>query len=151
MVHISSIAAQGLSLLIPLYIASKAAISGFVRSLRDLENPPDKSIHPIRVTAVAPGTVRTPLWLDNPEKLAWFSETQNQWITPEEVAERMLDLVVKKEYVGGTVLEVGAGHSRKVERFNDPGPSGPGMASSNSNVQEVWDKLDRGWGQIYQN
>lgn len=137
--------------MIPLYITSKAAISGFVRSLADLETPPaDSSMHPIRVTAVAPGLVKTPLWTDNPEKMSWVSETKDAWITPEEIAERMFDLITKEEYVGGTVLEVGGmGHIRKVERFNDPGPTGPSVASSNSNKQEVWDKLDKGWGEIH--
>lgn len=136
--------------MIPLYIASKAAISGFVRSLADLEKPVNESMHPIRVTAVAPGVVKTPLWLDNPDKLYWVSESKDQWVTPEDVAEGMLELVVKEEYVGGTVLEIGAvGHKRKVEIFNDSGPNGPGLSTSNSNMQDVWDKLDRGWGQMH--
>lgn len=151
-VHISSIAAQGNSLMVPLYNASKAAISSFVRSLANLENPRNKNIQPIRVTAVAPGVVKTPLWTDNPDKLYWVSEGKDLWITPEDVAERMLELVTKEEYVGGTVLEVaGAGVTRKVQVLNDPGPSGPGTFTSNHNIQEVWDKLDKGWGEMHPN
>lgn len=107
---------------------------------------------PIRVAGVAPGLVKTPLWTDNPEKLAWVHKEQDQWIEPEEVAERMLELVMREDYVGGTVLEIGAGgHHRRVEVFNDPGPSGPGTASSSSDVKEVWDVLSGGWGQAQQN
>lgn len=137
----------------PLYVASKYAISGFVKSLAQLETPLDPSIPKIRVTAVAPGVVRTPLWLENPEKLKWVEENKVAWIEPEEVADRMLELVVKEEYVGGTVLEVGKGHSRKVATWNDPGPSGPGMTVSNRGDarEEVWDKLaTQGWGQVPQ-
>lgn len=150
-VHIASIAAQTPGLLCPLYIASKYAISGFVRSLERLETPLDPSIPKIRVTAVAPGVVKTPLWKEQPDKLKWVNEEKDVWILPEEVAERMLELIVKEEYVGGTVLEVGKGRVRKVATLNDPGPSGPGMTVSNRSEarEEVWDRLaTEGWGQV---
>jgi 3-hydroxybutyrate dehydrogenase len=60
-VHISSIAGQDASLPTPMYIASKWGISGFVRSLAPLERGLG-----IRVTAVAPGVVKTPLWVESP-------------------------------------------------------------------------------------
>ena len=66
-VHISSIAAQMPLLPVPLYSASKHAISAFVRSLAPLESVG------IRVNAVAPGIVKTPLWTD--EKLAWVDDS----------------------------------------------------------------------------
>lgn len=138
--------------MVPLYNASKAAISSFVRSLANLEQPQNKTMHPIRVTAVAPGVVKTPLWTDNPDKLYWKDDSKDVWIAPEEVAERMLELITKEEYVGGTVLQVGAlGNTRKVTIFNDPGPSGPGTFTSNHNIHEVWDKLDKGWGSMHPN
>lgn len=143
-VHTSSVAAQGASFTIPLYIASKAAVSAFVRSMAILETPANKSVHPIRVTAVAPGVVMTPLWTENPEKLRMINKEKDKWMMPEEVAERMLDLVTKEEYVGGTVLEVGPGHARKVVILNDPGPRGPGMVVSNRHDNEVWDVLEKG-------
>jgi len=149
-VHISSIAAQLPTILVPLYVASKFAISGFVRSLKQLETPLDPLVLPIRVTAVAPGVVKTPLWLDHPEKLKWVDESKDEWVTPEEVAERMLELVTRQDYVGGTVLEVGKGQSRTVEVKHDPGPTGSGMSVSNRGdaQQEVWDRLaTKGWGQ----
>lgn len=150
-VHIASIAAQVPHILVPLYIASKFAISGFVRSLAGLEAP-KADVPKIRVTAVAPGVVKTPLWTDHPEKLKWVDESVDDWVTPEEVAERMLDLLVKEEYVGGTVLEVAKGHVRKVDVFNDPGPPrGPGLTVSNrgDGREEVWDRLaGDGWGAV---
>lgn len=56
-VHISSIAGQASELTTPLYVASKHALNGFVRSLCTLE-----SVFNIRVTAVAPGVIKTPIW-----------------------------------------------------------------------------------------
>lgn len=118
--------------------------------MSQLEKPLN-NVPKIRVTAVAPGVVKTPLWLDNPEKLKLFDEDADEWITPEEIAERMLDLVTKEEYVGGTILEVGKNQSRKVALLNDPGPSGPGMSVSNrgDGKDQVWNKLAvEGWGQV---
>jgi len=150
-VHISSIAAQIPTIMVPLYVASKFAISGFVRSLKQLQTPLDPLVAPIRVTGVAPGVVKTPLWLDNPDKLKWVDESKDDWVTPEEVAEQMLELVVREDYVGGTVLEVGKGQARAVEILHDPGPSGSGMTVSNRGDArgEVWDRLAaEGWGQV---
>ena len=62
-VHIASVASQIAALPVPLYIASKHAIDGFVRSLADLD------ALGIRVNGVQPGIVKTPLWLDHPEKM----------------------------------------------------------------------------------
>lgn len=123
-VIISSIAAQMAPLPTPMYAASKHAMSGFTRALAHLE----PTIN-IRVNAVAPGIVKTPLWTE--DKLKWFVENEDTWVTPARVAEVMLDLVQKEEYVGGTVLEIGAENPRRVEALNDPGPQGKGMGISN--------------------
>jgi hypothetical protein len=113
-------------------------LSGFVRSLALLEPQ-----HGIRVNAVAPGVVRTPLWLDHPEKMRMLDESKDAWVTPEEVADAMIELVENKEYVGGTILEVGHEHRRVVPQFNNPGPSGAGQTVSNVGVtiDDVWDRL----------
>lgn len=60
-VNVSSIAGQLPAFVTPMYAASKSAINGFVRSLGELEKR-----FGIRVTAVAPGIIKTPLWLENP-------------------------------------------------------------------------------------
>ena len=114
-VHISSIAAQMALYPTPLYATSKHAISGFVRSLAPLEQDLN-----IRVNAVAPGIVKTPLWTQ--EKLLWVDENIDKWVTTTEVANTLLRLVTDADLVGGTVLEVAAGgKTRKVEELNDPG------------------------------
>lgn len=118
-VIISSIAAQLALLPTPLYAASKHAVSGFTRSMADLEPKLN-----IRVNAVAPGIVKTPIWTT--DKLAWVDEEVDIWITPLQVAQVMLDLIQDPKNVGGTVLEVGADKIRSVQELNDPGPQGKG-------------------------
>ncbi|KAI9151236.1 putative nad-dependent 15-hydroxyprostaglandin dehydrogenase protein [Paramyrothecium foliicola] len=141
-VHISSIAGQLPVFRAPLYGASKFAISGFVRCLHAL----DPKVG-IRVNAVAPGVVRTPLWTEHPEKLVNLNSEQDSWVTPEEVAEAMLKLVVDDKFVGGAILEVGKNNVREVQVLNDPGPDfkSPDKGHSNSNSAKgdemVWDWL----------
>ncbi|KAF7902896.1 hypothetical protein EAF00_002798 [Botryotinia globosa] len=119
-IHISSIAGQVPFFPTPMYVASKHAISGFVRTLAQLEFP-SPEIPKVRISAVAPGLIKTPLWTENPEKMAFIPKDNPDWVTPEFVAEAMLELIESEEYPGGTILEVGK-VKRKVEVFNDPGP-----------------------------
>ncbi|TGO24898.1 hypothetical protein BPAE_0092g00170 [Botrytis paeoniae] len=119
-IHISSIAGQIPFFPTPMYVASKHAISGFVRTLAQLEFP-SPNIPKVRISAVAPGLIKTPLWTENPEKMAFIPKDNPDWVTPEFVAEAMLELIESEEYPGGTILEVGK-VKRKVEVFNDPGP-----------------------------
>jgi len=127
-VLISSVAAQVTAFVVPLYGASKAAISSFTRSMGPLEPRMN-----IRVNAVAPGKVKTPLWTE--DKLKW-GEVNDEWVTTEEVASAMLDLVEKEEFVGGTVLEIEKGQTRKVGIVNDPGPKieAKGLVQAAENV-----------------
>jgi 3-hydroxybutyrate dehydrogenase len=73
----------------------------------------------IRVNAVAPGLVKTPIWSES--ELGWVDESVDSWVERERVAEVMLELIEKEEYVGGTVLEVASEVVRKVSVLNDPG------------------------------
>ena len=73
----------------------------------------------IRVNAVAPGLVKTPIW--NEEELDWVDDGVDTWVPRERVAGVMLELVEEGEYVGGTVVEVAAEVVRKVGVLNDPG------------------------------
>ncbi|KAI5817646.1 hypothetical protein BZA77DRAFT_309064 [Pyronema omphalodes] len=116
-IHCSSIAGQVGKLGTPIYSATKFGISGFVRAMAELE-----SVFNIRISAVAPGIVKTPLWEQSPEKLEMFVEGKDEWVEPEEVAEAMLRLLEDVELPGGTVLEVAKNHQRVVAYFNDPGP-----------------------------
>lgn len=119
-IHISSTAGQIAFFPTPMYVASKHAISGFVRALAQLEFPAS-DIPKVRISAVAPGLIKTPLWTENPEKMAFLPKDNPHWVTPEYVAEAMLELVESEKYLGGTILEVGT-VKRKVEAFNDSGP-----------------------------
>ncbi|RAL12734.1 uncharacterized protein BO97DRAFT_451409 [Aspergillus homomorphus CBS 101889] len=159
-VHISSIAGQNPSFATPIYVATKHAINGLVRSLAQLDQRCG-----IRVTAVAPGVIKTPLWTDHPEKIKIVDENADEWVTPEEVAQVMLALIQQDQVgetigdqtgqgpqflvSGGTILEVSK-TVRSVSAFNDPGPGKrPGNTVSDSNmlVEEVYDLLSQpGWG-----
>lgn len=157
-IHISSIAGQNAALAAPIYVATKHAINGLVRSMAKLD---DK--FGIRVTAVAPGVIKTPLWTDHPEKMKIVDDKADEWVTPEEVAEVMLALIQQDSVgeiigdksgkgpqfrvSGGTVLEVSK-TVRSVSPFNDPGPSNrAGNTVSDMNVleDEVYDLLSQKW------
>ena len=125
----------------PMYSASKHAISGFVRSLALLE--PQLNI---RVSAVAPGIVKTPLWTQ--EKLDWVDENVDKWVTTAEVADAMLKLVTDKDMVGGTVVEIAVDKIRKVEELNDPGPGSEGhtVAKVAAAFDDVFVKVKENFG-----
>jgi 3-hydroxybutyrate dehydrogenase len=159
-IHISSIAGQNPALAVPIYVATKHAINGLVRSLSKLD-----SKYGIRVTAVAPGVIKTPLWTDHPEKLKIVDSASDEWVTPEEVAQVMLSLIQQDKVSetigdqagqepqfpvhGGTILEVSK-TVRPVGIFHDPGPGGrAGNTVSDMNLleDEVYGLLSQdGWG-----
>ncbi|KAL8738702.1 MAG: hypothetical protein Q9181_000524 [Wetmoreana brouardii] len=120
-IHISSIAGQLTPLLAPLYNASKHAISGFVRTLAPLD-----AHHGIRVTAVAPGVIDTPLWRENPEKLRLVDQSEggDEWVSAEEVAEVMGALVDGREEVEVV--------SSSVATADGVGGGGTGLSSGDS-------------------
>ncbi|ROT34745.1 NAD(P)-binding protein [Sodiomyces alkalinus F11] len=128
-VFVSSVAGHTTGLGSPLYFASKNGLTAFVRSLGDLHGALG-----IRCAAVAPGAVMTPLWLDDPEKVAWLekgpgvSANSSNFCTAEEIAESMLLLC--REGEGGTILEVTRGGSRVVPQYNAEPPSSVGVMVS---------------------
>lgn len=135
-IHIASIAGYTPSFLRPLYAASKYAITGFTRSLEKLEPTVG-----IRVNAVAPGLVQTPLWTDSVTNMALVDEEKDSWITADEVAEAMLLCIEAEDKVGGTILEVGKDTTREVSTFNDPGPAF-GTPGSGVMVSKIKDAAD---------
>ncbi|GFN18003.1 putative short chain dehydrogenase/reductase family oxidoreductase [Aspergillus tubingensis] len=159
-VHISSIAGQNPNFIAPIYVATKHGINGLVRSLAGLDQECG-----IRITAVAPGVIKTPLWTDHPEKLKVVNEGADAWVTPEEVAEVMLALIQQDKVSGiigdqsgrgpqypvsgGTILEVSK-TVRAVEPFNDAGPGDrPGNTVSDNSavINETLGLLSQpGWG-----
>ncbi|KAF1990506.1 NAD(P)-binding protein [Aulographum hederae CBS 113979] len=131
--HLSSIGGQTTRLGVPIYCATKAFINHFVRAFASLE-----SSFNIRVLAVAPGMVRTPLWFEqNPEKLKSVTEADH-WIEPREIAEALLECFETREFPGGSIVEAsGQGRRRGVEVFNDAGPPGiGGTEGSNTALEE---------------
>lgn len=52
--------------------------------------------------------VKTPLWTDNPDKMAQFSITDDPAaaVSVEDVAQTMLELVCDGKYPGGTVFKI---------------------------------------------
>lgn len=146
LVHLSSIAGQAPSFPTPLYIASKHAISGFIRSLAPL----DETLG-IRVNGVAPGVIKTPLWTEHPEKMKLLDEKQDVWVTPEEVAEQMLRCMQDPEIHAGYVLEVLKGKYRNVNWHDAGPPSGEGgtVANGAALAKEVFELLgEPGWGVV---
>nr|POF22400.1 15-hydroxyprostaglandin dehydrogenase [nad(+)] [Quercus suber] len=143
-IHISSVAGQVPSFSVPLYVASKHAITGFVRSLAKLE-----AAIGIRVNGVAPGVIRTPIWTDHPEKLRMIDQTRDTWVEPEEVAKGMLRCLVDEDIKGGSVMEILKDSFRNVDWKGDPGPHGPGSVVSSAQIlnDEVMDWLRQPeWG-----
>ena len=156
---VSSTNGQQASFSTPVYAATKHAINGFVRSLAKLEPG-----YGIRVAAVAPGIMRTPMYLENPDKLASIDMVKDSWSEPEEVAEVMIALIERDamgekigDYAaeaanvpisGGTIFEVTGGAVRIVSPYNDPGPLGPGALASNITKLEgeIKQTLGKGWG-----
>lgn len=150
----SSIAGQVTPIPFAIYNATKHGISGFTRSLAKLEEQ-----RGIRVVAVAPGIVKTPLWTENPEKLRIVDEEKGDvWVTAEETAEVMASMVENDEVVvgenkvlikGGTIVETSRQSIREVKQFMDEGPFGKaGNSASQLGLaeDETWSLLDENWG-----
>jgi 3-hydroxybutyrate dehydrogenase len=135
-IHLSSVNGQATPLWSPLYNACKHGLNGFVRTMAPLEKR-----FGIRVAAVAPGLVKTPIWSDTKDRSDPLSDS-TAWILPEEVANVMLDIVEKDSTPvdfrertgksvghecltsGGAILEVSGNRVRNVQAFNDLGPQG---------------------------
>jgi 3-hydroxybutyrate dehydrogenase len=117
----------------------------------------------MRIVAVAPGITRTPMYVEDAEKIIMIDDERDVWIEPEEMAAVMLALVEKDEInsrfggtndgetvpiENGTILEVSKGHVRSVQAFHDPGPTAPGTIASNHDAcdEASMALLKEGWG-----
>ncbi|GAP91816.2 putative NAD-dependent 15-hydroxyprostaglandin dehydrogenase [Rosellinia necatrix] len=109
LVHVSSIAGHVVGVAHPLYHASKHGLHAFVRSLGPLRDAVG-----IRVSAIAPAAVNTPLWTEAPDKKHLASPEQDLELSPDAVAAAMLDLCEDPAHGDGTILELMAHGRRRV-------------------------------------
>jgi hypothetical protein len=72
--------------------------------------------------------VRTPLWTDHPDKIKQFGYTTESSISPEEVAQAMIELCTDGKYGGGTCLETSTGGNRILGTWNIAEPASAGTA-----------------------
>ncbi|KAI0125257.1 short chain dehydrogenase [Xylariales sp. AK1849] len=121
LVHVGSVAGHMASIGTPIYYASKHGLHGFVRALGSLRDELG-----IRVGAIAPGAVRTPMWSEDPLKAAMSDGGNGISMMPEQVAEGMLELCENPEYGNGTILEVSVTKTRVVPLYRAEPPSGGG-------------------------
>ncbi|KAK0263431.1 hypothetical protein B0A54_00788 [Friedmanniomyces endolithicus] len=93
----------------PVYCASKHAVVGFTKSLAQADEDED-----FKVVCILPGMVSTPLWTGEQAKAvhAQYSFTDDVCITPEEVAEAMMEMVQEGKYKDGSLMEVAKGRLR---------------------------------------
>jgi len=125
---VGSVAGQTPNFTGPLYVATKHAISGFVRSLAMLDEYMD-----IKVVCSAPGMVLTRLWTDRPDMTKNYKGIEQIALGPKDIAESMVALAESSKYEGGTVLEVAKGQPwREVPAYNAPPPAGVGTKPEQS-------------------
>ncbi|KFH46143.1 15-hydroxyprostaglandin dehydrogenase [NAD(+)]-like protein [Hapsidospora chrysogenum ATCC 11550] len=139
LVHVGSMAGYSSAINTPLYFASKHGLHGFVRSLAGLRDELG-----IRVSCVAPGGVRTPLWADDPDKCDMIDES-TVLLEPEEVAEAMYQLVVDENLGNGTIFECDKRATRVVPEYEgDPPSAESGSVKGYYEAQrELYDRLKK--------
>jgi NAD(P)-dependent dehydrogenase (short-subunit alcohol dehydrogenase family) len=103
----------------PLYCATKHAMVGFVKSMKDTE-----PLTGVKITTICPGGVMTPLF--DEQKKKQYSVMQDRFLTPKVCATHMLDLLQKKEYGCGSVLEVTMKGHRLIPEWNVSPSEGKG-------------------------
>ncbi|KAF2703720.1 NAD(P)-binding protein [Pleomassaria siparia CBS 279.74] len=126
---IASIAGIAGNIAAPLYCATKHAIVGFVKSLKDTE-----PLTGLKVTTICPGLVNTPMF--TPSKVAQFSFSENKALSPDSVASYMLDMLQKKEWECGSVLEISMAGPRRIPEWNIEPPVSKGTG------QEMAENMD---------
>jgi hypothetical protein len=87
-----------------------------------------EAITSVKVTTICPALVNTPLI--TPEKIVQFSMSEERGLSPESVAENMLQLIQEKKYTCGTVLELSLAGTRVVPDWNIDPPHAPGSGSN---------------------
>jgi NAD(P)-dependent dehydrogenase (short-subunit alcohol dehydrogenase family) len=125
----ASIAGISGSIAAPLYCATKHAIVGFVKSLIGTE-----ALTGVKVTTICPGLVNTPLF--TPSKQQQFSFVEQNALTPESVAGNMINMLTKKEWECGSMLELSMSGPRRIPEWNIDPPAGQGTGQElNADLQ----------------
>ncbi|KAK4542110.1 hypothetical protein LTR36_007141 [Oleoguttula mirabilis] len=132
-----------------LYCASKHAVAGFTKSMTQADVDEN-----CKIVCICPGMVSTPLWTGDAAKdvAEQYSYTDEVCITPEDVAEAMMEMVQSGEYPGGSLLECSKRNLR--ERLESREAGALVMASKSAEphqwvekcyapIREVW-KKERG-------
>ncbi|KAH7091376.1 hypothetical protein FB567DRAFT_272905 [Paraphoma chrysanthemicola] len=132
---IASIAGIAGNLAAPLYCATKHAIVGFVKSMKDTE-----PLTGIKVTTLCPGGVLTPLFDD--AKLKQFSVSEERFLTPDACATQLLDLLQKKEHPCGRVLEITMNGTREIPEWGVEPPQGMGTGEELKNEEFMQNLLN---------
>lgn len=139
-VHVSSTAANVAAFVAPMYAASKAAVSSFVKSMAQLDQIG------IRVCAVEPGVIKTPLWTDHPEKMSLLDDDQ-VWVEAIDVAQAMLRCCDDDDIRGGTLMTMkksSDGAAEWIIRPTDTEASSSAIDSARSEILKVLAGPD--WG-----
>ncbi|OAP54966.1 hypothetical protein AYL99_10666 [Fonsecaea erecta] len=121
-VCIASVAAETVSVITPLYQASKHAVGSFIMGMGAAEK-----FSGVRVVGVAPGAIATPLLLEDPGVKGWVDPTKDKMLDPSVIADAMVALAENPNdrYPAGTLLEVvdeAVDTWRSIPVFNNPGP-----------------------------
>lgn len=107
---------------------------GFVKSMKDTE-----SMTGVKITTLCPGGVLTPLF--DAAKIKQYSATQDRFLTPDTCAKHLLELLQKKEYPCGSVLEVTLPGTRLIPEWNVPPPQGEGTGQELMDEQFIENML----------
>ncbi|KAF2814103.1 NAD(P)-binding protein [Mytilinidion resinicola] len=127
---IASIAGIAGNVASPLYCATKHAVVGFTKSMKGTD-----AYTGVRITTICPGLVKTPLF--TLDKMKQFSFSDEKALLPEQVAEKMLDMLQKAEYTCGTVVELTPLGSRLIPEWNITPPVGKGTGQELEMTEEM--------------
>ncbi|KAL1794396.1 hypothetical protein ACET3X_007817 [Alternaria dauci] len=116
---IASVAGIAGNMAAPLYCATKHAVVGFVKSMGATE-----ALTGVKITTLCPGSVYTPMM--DEAKRKQFSVTTDTALTPDACASSLMNLLQKKEYPCGSVLEITQAGTRLIPEWGVEPPAGKG-------------------------
>jgi len=117
---IASVAGISGNMAAPMYCATKHAIVGFVKSLT-----PTEPFTGVKITTLCPGGVLTPMF--DASKQKQYSLNADKALTPDTCAMHLLELLQKKQYPCGSVLELTLNGTRLIPEWGVQPTAGHGM------------------------